>query len=198
MPVWLARRMEGDSSALESYARGLAANEKLEYVGIERAKILKRQLIEIDGDRLIVTGAEEARNGRELAFAFGELALIKQLVEGRELSNDGDRQLCEIWSRLIDLGNRMGSRLASRLNLSSHKERFNNLDNKSKSEIILGIIKIINATSNVVNLFAIGGAKNTSQMKLTYSKLLSDSNVDFYIIDQSVTGMFERRTRIGL
>lgn len=145
-----------------------------------------------------MTGAEEARNGRELAFAFGELALIKQLVEGRELSNDGDRQLCEIWSRLIDLGNRMGSRLASRLNLSSHKERFNNLDNKSKSEIILGIIKIINATSNVVNLFAIGGAKNTGQMKLTYSKLLSDSNVDFYIIDQSVTGMFERRTRIGL
>ena len=198
VPVWLARRMEGDSSALESYARGLAANEKLEYVGIERAKILKRQLIEIDGDRLIVTGAEEARNGRELAFAFGELALIKQLVEGRELSNDGDRQLCEIWSRLIDLGNRMGSRLASRLNLSSHKEIYSNLDNKSKSEIILGIIKIINATSNVVNLSAIGGAKNTGQMKLTYSKLLSDSNVDFYIIDQSVTGMFERRTRIGL
>lgn len=196
VPVWLARRMEGDSSALESYARGLAANEKLEYVGIERAKILKRQLIEIDGDRLIVTGIKEARNGRELAFNSDELALINRLINGQELDDDG--QLDKIWDRLLCLGDQMGSHLASRLKLINYKKSFINLDYRLKSEIILGLIKIANAANNVVDLSAVGGVKNAGRILLTYTRLLSDSNVDFYIIDQSVTGMFERRTRIGL
>lgn len=196
VPVWLARRMEGDSSALESYARGLAANEKLEYVGIERAKILKRQLIEIDGDRLIVTGIKEARNGRELAFNSDELALINRLINGQELDDDG--QLDKIWDRLLCLGDQMGSHLASRLKLINYKKSFINLDYRLKSEIILGLIKITNAANNVVDLSAVGGVKNAGRILLTYTRLLSAANVSFYIIDQSVTGMFERRTRIGL
>ena len=121
VPVWLARRMEGDSSALESYARGLAANEKLEYVGIERAKILKRQLIEIDGDRLIVTGIKEVRNGRELAFTSDELALINRITSREEFDKD-NILLEKIWNRLVSFSDQIGSHLMAQLKLRNHNE----------------------------------------------------------------------------
>lgn len=50
----------------------------------------------------------------------------------------------------------------------------------------------------MVDLLAIGGSKYSGSMKPSFNKLLNDPNTDFYIIDQSVTGMFERRTRVGL
>lgn len=197
IPVRLAKDIAGNPSALESYARGLAESKGLEYKGIKRAKILKGQFIEVDNDRLIVTGTEEVRNGRELAFSSDELALINQLVGKKELDSDNKRQLNQIWNRFICRGSQIGSQLMSRLKLNNYVEIFTKLDTKSKGEIILGLIKIINATSNVVDLSAVGGAKGAGKMRLTYSKLLSDPNISFYIIDQSVTGMFEQRTRIG-
>jgi len=197
VPVWLARRMEGDSSALESYARGLAANEKLEYVGIERAKILKRQLIEIDGDRLIVTGIKEVRNGRELAFTSDELALINRITSREEFDKD-NILLEKIWNRLVSFSDQIGSHLMAQLKLRNHSEKFAGIDAKSRGSVILGLIKVINAAGNTVDLSAVGDGKYVGQIRITHSKVLSDPNTDFYIIDQSVTGMFERRTRIGL
>ena len=49
-----------------------------------------------------------------------------------------------------------------------------------------------------MDISPLGGASKAGAMVMDYSKALSDSNVDFYIIDQSVTGMFERKTRVGL
>ena len=90
----------------------------------------------------------------------------------------------------------------SQLKLCSREGAFSKADIKSKGEIVLGLINIINAVSNVVDLSVLSSDgkhdKCVGTIQPNYSKLLSDSNVDFYIIDQSVTGMFERRTRIGL
>ena len=63
----------------------LAENEKLKFVRIERAKILKKQLIEIDGDRLIITGAKEVRSGIELAFSQDEIIFL--------CSSDGEKKI---------------------------------------------------------------------------------------------------------
>ena len=51
---------------------------------------------------------------------------------------------------------------------------------------------------NKVDLSMVGGSKFAGALQPNYSKLISDPEVDFVIVDQSVTGMFERRTRIGL
>lgn len=202
VPVRLAKRIEGDFYALESYARGLAENENLEYVDIERSKILKKQLIEVNGDRLIITGMKEARNGRELAFTSDELALINRVATREELDADDDEKLSKLWDHITVLGNRINHRLMSQLKLSSRKERFIQVDVKSKRDIILGLIGIVNAASNVVDLSMLSDDgkhdKKVGNIQPKYSKLLSDPNINFYIIDQSVTGMFERRARIGL
>lgn len=201
VPVWLAKRMEGNSGSLESYAYKLAKNEKLEYVGIERARILKKQLIEIDNDRLIVTGIKEARNGREFASTSNEAALVNRLVNQGELDESDDRQLQELWDRIVSLDNRVGCRLMAQLKLYNRREAFVKADIRSKRDIILGLLNIINAASNVVDFSVLSNDgkhdKCVGTIQPNYSKLLSDPDIDFYVIDQSTTGMFERRTRIG-
>ena len=201
VPVWLAKRIKGNQDALDSYAQKLAQSEGFEYIGIERAKILKKQLIEINGDRLIVTGIKEVRNGRELAPTYSETALINRLVNQRELGESDDTQLQELWDRIVSLDNRIGCRLMSQLKLHNRREAFVKADIKLKGDIILGLLNIINATSNGIDFSAFSNDgkhdKCVGNIKLNYSKLLSDPDIDFYVIDQSVTGMFERRTRIG-
>ena len=65
-------------------------------------------------------------------------------------------------------------------------------------EIILRILALINGSANMVDLSLAGGSKYSGCLQPNYNKLLNDPNTDFYIVDQSVTGMFERRTRVGL
>ena len=62
----------------------------------------------------------------------------------------------------------------------------------------MSIFLSLNAKANAVDLSGIGGGKAAGRLQPNYSKMLSDPKTDFVIIDQSVTGMFERRTRIGL
>lgn len=50
----------------------------------------------------------------------------------------------------------------------------------------------------MVDLSSLGGPSKAGAMVTGFDKLLNDPNTDFFIIDQSVTGMFERRTRVGL
>ena len=50
----------------------------------------------------------------------------------------------------------------------------------------------------MINLSSIGGPKFAGCMRATFNNEINNSNNKFYVIDQSVTGMFERRRRIGL
>ena len=49
-----------------------------------------------------------------------------------------------------------------------------------------------------MDISPLGGASKAGAMVMDYSKALSDPSAHFFIIDQSVTGMFERKTRVGL
>lgn len=62
----------------------------------------------------------------------------------------------------------------------------------------MSLIKIFNAMDRVADMSHLGGPSKAGAMRMEYSKVLNDPKTDFYIIDQSVTGMFERRTRVGL
>lgn len=195
VPVWLAKKIEGDSRALEAYAKRLAADEGLEFVRIERAKILKRQLIEIDGDRLMITGAREARNAVEVAFQIPECNLLDNLVTGGSAPVE---QLGEVWRRLILLTESKMPHSAHSLKLREREDAFLGLSTANQGKLLLGVIAVLNASTNVVDLSLVGGPQNAGRVLLSYSKVITDQKTSFLIIDQSVTGMFEKRTRIGL
>lgn len=72
------------------------------------------------------------------------------------------------------------------------------LNAPQQRELAFGLIRIENGADRVVDLSGIGGPAKAGAMVTDISKLINDSAIPFFIVDQSVTGMFERRTRVGL
>ena len=194
VPVSVAAEVERDPEALEEYASELAVLDKCEYVSIARSKISKYQLIEISDSKLFVTGIKEVRSGQELAFNQAECCLLQRMVEQRDFS---DAEADALFRALQARVSMLIPRLAKQLNLDVYNEPFCNLETTEKGKVILGLISIANGSTNAVDLSAMGGVKGAGQMKPTMSKELS-SEQGIVFIDQSVTGMFEKRQRLEL
>lgn len=190
VPVWLAVRIEGDSTALDEYARGLAEKEGLEYVGITRPKIYKKQLIEVDGERFFITGKKEMRNATQLAFSNEQM---KMLVE-----NGRDANVTMLLDMFVPSASVVSSRLLRQLKIEAILEKCVTMDAEDAVMVVKRLLALVNGTMNMVDLSLAGGSKFSGCIQPNYSKLLSDSNVTVRLVDQSVTGMFERRTRVGL
>ena len=193
--VWLAERVNAQPDALAEYAKGLATDAGLEFVRIVRPKIFKKQLIEMNGDRLIITGLSEMRSGRELAFVQDEQKAIKRIVSGMSPHAAG---LDTLFSRICDIAPTTCAKLEKQLQLDARSRSFEGLGDCDKSATVMSLIKIFNAMDRVADMSCLGGPSKAGAMRMEYSKALNDPKTDFYIIDQSVTGMFERRTRVGL
>lgn len=194
VPVSMRLRVAQEPSLLDEIAARDAEESKLQFVRIDRDKIFKKQLFEINGCRLILTGSEEFRNGREVAFSIRQLEALSGSIGNAECED----LLDEIWMDFLsEMGTARGF-LFKGLKLANYNERFYGLRAEEKRSVLLGLIKLVNADANVVDLSLIGGPKNAGKIRPPRSKLLNDRYTDFYIVDQSVTGMFERRTRVGL
>ena len=198
VPVWLAPQIEKDAGKLEGYARELAVANELDFVAIERAKILKRQLIEIDGDRFVVTGKKVMRNARELAFDEMGFACFDRMLKEGTSQNEKEEAANYLFSLIWKQREAIGRRIFTQLKIPEIAATFYSLDAASKVSTVLALTACVNGTMDKVDLTCAGGSKFAGNLQPNYSKLLSDGKADFYIIDQSVTGMFERRTRIGL
>lgn len=190
VPVWLAEKVGENPAALESYARGLANGDKLEFVRIIRSRVLKKQLIEIDGDRFFITGKKEMRNATELAFSLDELGLLM----GDAPAHDSIELLDRLDSRVATASNR----LMNQIKIHSLLQNAKSCSNEEIIDFIKKVLCLVNGSMNMVDLTVVGGSKFSGCIQPNYNKLLNDPKSDFYIIDQSVTGMFERKTRVGL
>ena len=204
VPVWLASRIANEDGALEKYAREQAENEKLEFVRIQRAKVLKKQLVEIDGERFLITGKRVMRNAEEIGLHEGEVKLLQRYVSGRSsgapltLEIGAKAEVDALIESVFNSIEQYAKRLATLLKPDKLREGFSRLDDRDKLEVMVRVLALANASTDMADLSVAGGPKCAGYMQPTYSKLLNDPNMDFYIIDQSVTGMFERRTRVGL
>ena len=190
VPVWLASKIRSDSKALERYAKELAEGEKLEFVRIERAKILKKQLVEIDGDLFFITGKREMRNGREIALSQQDMGILN--------GNLGDCSLDILSQHLADKAGDVGRRISDAISLTSLPEMTADLPEDNRLVLMRDVIALINGSKNMIDMSCLGRGKYCGAINPSFSKILCDISSPFVIIDQSVTGMFERRTKIGL
>lgn len=194
VPVAERLSVADDPSKLVEIAMRDAAEAGLEFVRIERAKIYKKQLVEIDGCRLLLTGAKEFRNAREVAFSIEEQAVLGGYVDCR----DDQDVLDGVWEEFLREDGPARGFLFKQLNLVKYEEKYRQLDPREKKNVLLSLIRLTNAASNIADLSPLGGSKTSGLIRPARSKLLGDPEVDFFIVDQSVTGMFERKTRVGL
>lgn len=193
VPVWLAERVGSRPEALVEYAARLAEDAKLEFVSIVRPKILKKQPIEVNGDRLIITGASEMRSGRQIAVSLEGSAILS----GASVQQ-GVLSLAGFFFALVEKAPAVCMKLTNQLKLIERAPQYVALSDSDQRALLLGLIKLLNGKDRVVDMSLLGGPSKAGAMKSDYSKLLNDPKTNFYIIDQSVTGMLERRTRVGL
>ena len=132
-------------------------------------------------------------NAKELAFTQDEMLAIKNVLECPAQDNDAFERAIDIVANRIEArGNERMKTFVGGLSLVELVM----LDDSKRKDILKGILLAFRGGSAArpVDLSSIGGAKNAFRLRPARNALPED----FYIIDQSVTGMFERRTRVGL
>lgn len=186
--------MKEDAKAFDDYARNLAEQKGLVFKRVLKRKVYKYQQIELNGDRLYITGVKKARNAFQFAYGQNEVKLLVRVLESKECA---DSELLSLFSLLVRRFEKRSSRLARQLKLSQSLDAFASLGSEEKKAVLASLVQISAAKTNKANLSSIGGSKSTGDVAITFSKELSDPDVDFWFIDSSVTGMFERRYKIG-
>ena len=194
VPVSIASRINHRPSALDDYAKALAEEAELAFVETVRRKIYKYQLMEFNGSRLYLTGKKEARNAIQFAFNLHESLIAATMYEDAPME---ESDLDELFLCVSSSLEKYSPKLFNALGISSWKDHYFELSIGDRSKILKELIAIGNGMTNVADLTLVGGAKYAGKIAPTYSKVLaSDEGITF--IDQSITGMFERRTHIGL
>ena len=194
VPVSVAAEVKQDSNALCVFANRLAEEAGFEFVEIVRPKIYKYQLIEMDGSRLYLTGKKEARNGVQFALNVRE-AVIAQAVFGGKC--DDISALDDLFLVVVESLSKYSPKLFSALKIDEWKDKFFALDANQRQDVLKVLFSIGGAKANVADLTVVGGAKFAGSMLFSYSNILTKGN-GITFVDQSITGMFERRTHVGL
>lgn len=200
VPVSVAARIEKDPNALLSYAQQLADAAESDVARIARSKIYKKQLIEIDGERFYLTGKRDMRNACQFAFSQRQVELICRLEEALGASTSGavehSDEITDLFAYIKNSLSKYSAKQYSQLKMQEIPiAAFNELLLSEKAQIVLNIVALGNAASNVADLSALGKSKFSGKLGPTFTKILDTQGIVF--IDQSVTGMFERRTRVG-
>lgn len=186
-------RAAGGQVDIEAFGREVAEERGYAFESIARAKIAVKQLIEVDGCRLFITGADQVRSAVPLAFSQEETRLVGGLLSGFSFEA---HEYDLMFERLLSGIRSFDGRLYDNLRLNDRAAAFTSLGNDEKELIIKGLIALSSASSNMADMRPIGGAKTAGQLKIVFRNVLSNQGITF--IDQSVTGMFERKTHIGL
>lgn len=194
VPVSVASEIRQREDALLEYAKRHASENNLEFVEVVRSKIYKYQLIEMDNSRFYLTGKKEARNAIQFAFNRAETNSLKSVYDDDPIDLDC---LDNLFLSVVESLEKYSPKLFSALQIDTWKDEFFILDKSSRIAALKELIAIGNGKNNMADLTAVGGKKHMGCMLFSYSNILTKKD-GIVFIDQSITGMFERRTHIGL
>lgn len=191
VPVQVAAMVAANQDALIDFAKNDAESRGTEFVRIVREKVYKYQLIEFNDGRLYITGLESVRNAKQIAFTERERLLISQLSDDKAIAQADAIALYDV---LIAKFEKYANRLGNQLRLTALRNSFQDAGKIDQTKVLLSLIAIFNAKTNMIDLSSIGSGKNVGNMRLSIAKAASEDGSSFAFVDQSVTGMFERKT----
>lgn len=195
VPIYIASSLSKIPGGLEGYAKSLAENRGLLFRTLRKRKIYKSQLIELNGNRLFITGVKVVRNARQFAFSQEETELMCRVGRKDPCS---DTELLEMFDAFCTKFDRYASRLGKQLKVADRRQDFILASIDERQGVLLALVQAAAGKLDMIDLKAIGGPKAAGNMQPTFTKELSLPDADFWFIDTSVTGMFERRYRLGL
>ena len=141
-----------------------------------------------------MTGEELMKTASQLAFSQAETLEIKTLLSDENANSDLANS---VFKTIAERSKATQCKLmCDSMDLSACVDEFSKLDFDTQKSLISEILLAFrgNRQSKDVNLKQIGGKKTAGKLRPARAKLPEK----FFIINQSVTGMFERKTYVGL
>jgi len=188
IPTHVASLAKDNPTAIKTYL----LNSGYEGYQILRDKINKFQFIEEKGQYYYLSSVKEVQNGYQMVLPVKIQNLIFEMVSGKYKEDDIDERLLEIYDSLQQkiLKKYPGYETVSR-KLVEKRNVFVNLEREKKIKIIPEILKITLANAQNGNLEILGLTKREGRKNAFCPKF-----DDLFFIDTSVTGLFERRTKV--
>lgn len=197
VPVYLAKSLNDEDLhvKLEEIVNSiLKKGEVFERIVVD--KIYNSQLVEFDNQRIQIRGFQEGRNAIELAFSIEEVNIVKKWIKKKPVSED---EIASLWLKLFEILPKIAPETDLLLEKVSVKEKLGDIEQMEiQRNLYLGIVAHANGADQKVDLTPAGGKAFAGVNRLSALKSWWAEGRDSWIIDQSVTGMFERRRKIVL
>lgn len=160
-------------------------------------KIKKYQLAIVDGHLVYITSLDELNNAKQLYLSWSDIELLHKIEYNLlENNSENEEKLVELLKTLIEKMNNeypLFRNIANKLLESI--PMFKELDLNKKCSFILEVIKIMSPGAENAN-FKSFGINGLSDRVGRLRKSFKVNNTIF--VDQSITGVYERKTKYGV
>lgn len=197
VPIPVAQRIRRGELSIGEYVGTLAASEGFRNASVLKGKVLKYSRISYDGDDFYIPALDVVYSSRQLALSGDFLKCAADLCDDKK----SDSVLCEeslnsLYDELRDKALFLcsGFRNVHRVLVERGCE-FLTLSVSDKRTLLKNLLNFYKGNTTRVDLTLIGGSKNAGKI---LNGFLTKQLPDIEFIDQSVTGMFERRYKLGL
>lgn len=194
VPIHLLAAITRSSEALAAYAEQRAQAAGCSSAHVLRARVPFRQKFEMEGTEFYLSGRSGRKNVIRPAV---EIAGDNELAATICAMNDDASvvsfaEYARTYAALASGLAKTCPKLSDRLELSGRSERFEELEPAEKATVLRNILAVAKGASQSCDIKLIGGHKQSGVMLEDIGKHIPDITW----IDQSVTGMFERRTTL--
>ena len=197
VPIPVAQRISNGELLVEDYAQDIASQKGLSEISILRSRVLKYSKVEYGGDEFYLAAEDAVLSSRQLYVSSDYSALLRRICD---MENIGDEaialdDLMDAYNYLIEKCSILCAKFANiKQALLDGRSAFCEMAVVERRKLIKSVLSFFLGKTARVDLLAIGGAKNAGGIRNNFLR----SSDQVVIVDQSVTGMFERRTHIGL
>lgn len=197
VPIYLVKRIQADKRALREYACEIARKRGCGDARILRSKVLYRQKFELTDAKsgatsvLYLSGRSGTSNevfpACQIAASLVEVDELRRVLRGERLSAD---DVGALWHGLASALAGTCPKLATQLSLDAFDFEAGKLSDEEVTKLVRGLAAIASGSKATIDLTALGGKGQAGHMRVDVS-----SNLQAIVwIDQSVTGIFERKT----
>lgn len=198
VPIAVAELIKSKKQSIEEWAKQLVESRGFVFGQVLRARLLKYARIDHNGNEYYVPALDCVYSSRELILNENQTTIAAAVCDLARVSDEAlvPSEVLELFDALTEKCLILCTRFKPVYEkLVEGRERFVALSMQDKRKQIVGILKFFNCVTARVDLSLIGGSPHAGGIT---NGFLQKPNDSFDIVDQSITGMFERRTHVGL
>lgn len=198
VPIPIAQTIQRGELAIEQYADEIARENGLSDYSLPRKRILKYTKALCDGDEFYLATYDVVYSARQLYLPHKEYSVASDVcdIENVDDAAISEKDVLELYTTLVEKCDVLCSRFDNvKKALEKHACEFSSLSMGDKRKLIKNLLLFFKGVTKKVDLSLIGGPPHAGGVK---NGLLRNADVAIELIDQSITGMFEKRTHIGL